>query len=247
LNEGDKILDIGVGLGRILSRIETKVEKFGVDISMRYLKEAHNKGINVCLSKIEELPYQDNFFDMVVSTDVLEHVFDLHTCISQIMRVLKPGGIVIVRVPFREDLTAYLSYDKYKFVHVRSFDEASLLLSFTRLSNALHMETNYAGLIKSPQKYIYPFLDTNEKLNFIQNILTLFRLSKYRKETLRMFCAQALLEYKKYDFSFKNYFIINQIFKIVYLVFNMIQGKKFYQDDDIYQKIEISVVFKKRN
>ena len=123
LFEGAKVLDVGVGLGRLLSGIKTPIEKYGVDISLSYLLKAKNSNINVCLSKIEELPYKDNYFDFVISTDVLEHVFDLNGCINQIIRVLKPNGICLIRVPNEEDLTQYLDYEEYKYVHVRNFSD----------------------------------------------------------------------------------------------------------------------------
>ena len=54
------------------------------------------------------MPYEDGFFDAIVACDVLEHVIDLNECCRQILRVLKPGGVLIVRVPFKEDLSPYL-------------------------------------------------------------------------------------------------------------------------------------------
>ncbi|MFZ1560318.1 MAG: class I SAM-dependent methyltransferase, partial [Saprospiraceae bacterium] len=74
---GGKILDVGVGLGRLLSKIDginNNFEKYGFDISLNYLRIAKSKGISVCLSLIEDMPYQENSFDAIVCTDVLEHV-----------------------------------------------------------------------------------------------------------------------------------------------------------------------------
>uniref|UniRef100_UPI004048783B class I SAM-dependent methyltransferase n=1 Tax=Algoriphagus sp. TaxID=1872435 RepID=UPI004048783B len=104
IQNGDKILDVGVGLGRLLSKIDKNVRKYGVHISLSYLKEAKQKGIEVLKSKIEELPYLDDTFDIIITTDVLEHVFDLNLCVHQIKRVLKAGGLVLVRVPNEKDL-----------------------------------------------------------------------------------------------------------------------------------------------
>ena len=128
LKGGCKILDVGVGLGRLLNLLPG-VEKYGMDISLNYLKVAQSKGIDVCYSLIEDMPYQEGIFDIVVCTDVLEHVIDLNLVCQKIISVLKKGGIFIVRVPYKEDLSGYLKPGyPYKYAHFRSFDENSLRL-----------------------------------------------------------------------------------------------------------------------
>ena len=131
----DQILDVGVGVGRVLSEFP-KLRRYGLDISLGYLKESHSKGINVCYSLIEDIPYKKEIFDVVLCTDVLEHVLDLNYCCKNILSVLKPDGILIIRVPYREDLYNYVTADyPYRFVHLRNFDEHSLFLLFDRILN----------------------------------------------------------------------------------------------------------------
>ncbi len=130
---GSRILDVGVGLGRLMAPLD-EYERFGIDISFDYLEKARENGINVAFSKIENLPYKDGCFDAVVACDVLEHVLDLNECSRNILRILRPGGILIVRVPLKEDLDVYLKDDlPYELIHLRSFDEASLRLHFEKI------------------------------------------------------------------------------------------------------------------
>lgn len=132
---GDRILDVGVGLGRLLSHFPDR-ERYGVDISLPYLLRAKSCGINVCYALIDDMPYVEGAFDVVVCTDVLEHVLDLNQSIAKILRLLKPAGVLIVRVPYREDLAPYLGPEcPYKYVHLRNFDESSLKLLFERILN----------------------------------------------------------------------------------------------------------------
>ena len=110
------ILDIGVGLGNTLSRIDTETKKYGIDITLSQLKHCMEKGIDVALAKAEKLPYISSFFDIIICTDVLEHVLDLNATINEMDRVLKKGGHAIIRVPYKENLEAYLSKGyQYKF------------------------------------------------------------------------------------------------------------------------------------
>lgn len=142
---GVKILDVGVGMGRLLERFP-KLSRFGMDISRGYLKYAQKKGIEVCMSRIEDMPYMDGCFDIVVTTDVLEHVLDLNVALSKIMRVLKEGGVLIVRVPYKEDLKGYLHPDyPYDLVHLRNFDENNLRILFEKIFNVEVLEWTLAG------------------------------------------------------------------------------------------------------
>ena len=127
------VLDVGVGLGRVLEPYKD-LTRYGMDISLDYLEKAQQKDFNVCYARIEDMPYQDGVFDAAISCDVLEHVLDLHLCCQQIMRVIKPGGVLILRVPYKENLDVYLSEDlPYEFIHLRSFDVSSLRLMFQKI------------------------------------------------------------------------------------------------------------------
>jgi SAM-dependent methyltransferase len=55
----------------------------------------------------ENLPFQDNSFDAVLSCAVLEHVKDPFTCAQEIVRVLKPGGRLYCQVPFLQPFHGY--------------------------------------------------------------------------------------------------------------------------------------------
>lgn len=127
-----KILDVGVGLGNILSKLP-KCKKYGADISLEYLVMCQKKDISVCKAKAENLPYRDNFFDIVIATDILEHVLDLNTVTSELHRVMKPSASLVVRVPYKEDLHPYIENGSYQFIHLRNFDEHSLDLHFAKI------------------------------------------------------------------------------------------------------------------
>lgn len=145
IEDGARVLDIGVGLGRVLGSA-THLDRYGIDISHDYLKKASKVGFKVAFSRIEDMPYPDNFFDAIVACDVLEHVIDLHACCLQILRVLRPGGTLIVRVPHKDDLEAYLDDSiPYEFVHVRSFDVASLRILFGKIHKMHFRESTFAG------------------------------------------------------------------------------------------------------
>jgi len=140
-NEGGKVLDVGVGLGRLLDQVKDR-ERFGADLTFEYLEIAKSRGIEVCCASADDLPYKDAFFDAVVCTDVLEHVLDLNAAIRSMLRVLRNNGVLIVRVPDREDLSPYLAPAyPYRFAHLRNFDEPGLHLLLSRVFNCEFVES----------------------------------------------------------------------------------------------------------
>lgn len=246
LKSGDKILDVGVGLGRLLSKIELKVEKYGVDISNAYLVEAKDKGINVCLSKIEELPYFDNTFDVIVTTDVLEHVFDLNQCVKEIKRVLKPNGYLIVRVPYKEDLSAYVNYNQYEFIHLRNFDENNLDLLFRKVFNFNFINYDLVGIIEDNSRLNVTFKSSMYKINFFENLIQHYKLNKYYNKSRKDFCSVMLSEYNRFNFNFQKLFFVNQFLKIMYHFLNVVTSKEIYEKNQLFRHIEISAIFKKQ-
>lgn len=140
LPPGARMLDVGVGLGRLLGPLDQFV-RHGIDISLDYLGHARQAGIEVAYARIEDMPYRDAVFDAAVCCDVLEHVLDLHACTRQVVRVIKPGGLLFVRVPFEEDLSSYLDpASPYEFVHLRNFDVAGLRLHFEKIMGCAYVE-----------------------------------------------------------------------------------------------------------
>jgi SAM-dependent methyltransferase len=137
---GARVLDVGCGLGRLLGPF-TQLERHGMDLSADYLAHAQDRGLRVCLARVEDMPYRERYFDVVVCTDVLEHVLDLDAACRRLIDVVREGGVLIVRVPYREDLAAYRSADApYELAHLRGFDEHSLALLFEKVHRCRVLE-----------------------------------------------------------------------------------------------------------
>ena len=194
---GGKVLDVGVGQGRLLGSLKN-YKKYGFDISMGCLELAKKNNINVAFAKIEEIPYKKNFFDAVVVTDILEHVLDLNFCSEKILSCLKPGGLLFVRVPFKEDTSAYLDENyPYKFVHLRSFDESTLRLHFEKIFGLKFIE----------HKTVAPYLQGSPRLKIRllpQNVLDeLQEYIEHNKEFLEVVNAFKLSEESFQDWIYK--------------------------------------------
>lgn len=101
-SKGKKALDVGCGGGILAEEIARMgFETTGIDPSEPSLNIARNhaivSGLDIKYEKGsgEALPYDDASYDVVFCCDVLEHVRDLPKVISEISRVLKPGGVFV--------------------------------------------------------------------------------------------------------------------------------------------------------
>jgi len=96
------ILDAGCGIGVYVAHFRAYSDNVhGVDIDPERVAEASQLLPNIRVASAEQLPYPDNMFDVVLSHEVLEHVGDDRAAVSEAVRVLKPGGRLVVFVPNR--------------------------------------------------------------------------------------------------------------------------------------------------
>jgi SAM-dependent methyltransferase len=96
-----KVLDVGCADGSILAPFAKVHELHGVDISEGLIAKASAAGIIGLVHDVETkpLPYADGAFDIVFSGETIEHHVDTDWMLSELNRVLKPGGILILTFP----------------------------------------------------------------------------------------------------------------------------------------------------
>ncbi len=101
LKAGDKILDVGAGTGVVSFLAQKIVGETGfvtaLDPSKGMLSEAKKLGVTHATQAVgESLPFADDTFDMLTMGFALRHVADLRTAFEEYLRVLKPGGKVLI-------------------------------------------------------------------------------------------------------------------------------------------------------
>jgi ubiquinone/menaquinone biosynthesis C-methylase UbiE len=104
---GDKhVLDIGTGVGNLWDYIEEGVEGYAIDPSVIGVIKAlqRHPSLTVSASICEKLPYSDQFFDVIVAADTIEHTFYPETALKEIYRVLKNEGILSASFPIPNSL-----------------------------------------------------------------------------------------------------------------------------------------------
>jgi SAM-dependent methyltransferase len=176
LRRDQTVLNIGVGSGVLEALALAK----GVNIhvldpnerAITRLRFQLNLGEQAKVGFAQELPFGDSQFDVVVMSEVLEHLADdkLSASLVEVWRVLKPGGVLWVSTPYREDLNMVMVVCPkcgelfHRFGHVQSFDRA-------RLSGILN-DTGYV----IEKLYVTTFVDWRRSglRNFVKSLVKLW-------------------------------------------------------------------------
>lgn len=108
LKPGQKVLDVGCGMGHLLyelTRVVPGLEVYGIDISAYALEHAKEEVRNrLRYGQAQEIPFKDDKFDLVISLATLHNlkVFDLKKAVQEIGRVSKGNSYIMVE-SFRND------------------------------------------------------------------------------------------------------------------------------------------------
>jgi SAM-dependent methyltransferase len=121
---GTSVLDIGSAYGSYLVELPA-ARRVAVDIALPYLRHLGPESgvVRVC-GDAEHLPVHAAAFDVIVISDVLEHLLDPAALVAILAAECRPGARIVVHIPWRESLEQYEDVP-YEFTHMRSFDEYS--------------------------------------------------------------------------------------------------------------------------
>jgi len=118
---GKKLLEVGVGAGTdFLQWVRGGTRAYGLDLTQEAIDHVKHRldiygfeSEKLVVGDSENLPFEDNFFDVVYSWGVIHHTPDTEKAMHEIIRVLKPGGIAKIMIYHRHSLLVYLFWVKH--------------------------------------------------------------------------------------------------------------------------------------
>jgi len=146
-SKGKKVLEIGVGLGADHQQFAAAgAELHGIDLTERAIfstaKRCDLFGLhsNLQVADAEELPFASNAFDMVYSWGVIHHSPNTPKAVSEIFRVLRPGGEAKIMIYHARSLVGYMLWIRYGLLTLNPFTS---------------LRTIYANYLESPGTKAY--------------------------------------------------------------------------------------------
>ena len=149
LESRDRILDVGCGSSRIIVDLPNAV---GLDIlqnKLRWLRSRHRRLIR---GSCDRLPFRDGAFETLINSEVIEHVPDAPELWSEMWRVLRPGGLLILGTPdydrwlwwVLEWIYGKILPDAYAHEHITHFTRQALAARL-RAGGYEILECRYVG------------------------------------------------------------------------------------------------------
>lgn len=155
-----RILDIGCGSSRIVQSLPQAV---GLDTQMRKLRWLRAPARELVQASLDRLPFADETFDAVICSEVIEHIPREQVDLSDMVRVLQPGGVLVLGTPDYGRWTWRVLEGLYKLVfpqgyateHVNPYTRRELRREIERLGLTV-LEVRYVGASEMIFKALKP-------------------------------------------------------------------------------------------
>lgn len=161
-----RILDLGCGLGYLLSGLDNRWEKYGVEVSHYAAQHAKQYG-EIFIGELPDAHYPANNFDVVFMHHVIEHIASPETVIREVYRILRDEGRLVLGTPDFDSGVARRFGEKYRLLH-----DSTHVSLFT--NDSMHRFLRDFGFVID--RVEYPFFET--RYFTPENLMRLFDTSQ---------------------------------------------------------------------
>jgi SAM-dependent methyltransferase len=99
IGNNGRVLDVGCGAGNMIHHLSRYGSVVGIDNNPKPLEIAHQRGYDARLAQAEDMPFEDESFDLVTTLDVIEHCEDDLQILRECHRVCAKDGLIAITVP----------------------------------------------------------------------------------------------------------------------------------------------------
>lgn len=224
IKPGYRILDAGCGTGRHICEAYRfkRVDVVGIDLNVEdlrkatsmlaamYLEDPDNSGLCVMpMADLTKLPFKNEVFDLVICSEVLEHIPDNVAAIKELIRVLKPGSNLVVSVPrFLPERVCWAiseSYHQEPGGHIRIYKKNELKKMLEDAGTSC-WDVRYKHSLHAPYWWLKCFVGHKNESSRAVNLYKRFLewdimehplLTRYLDKSLNPFIAKSVVFYLK--------------------------------------------------
>lgn len=192
---GSEVLDVGCGDGVLGGRLidDSDCQVVGVDVSPYALERAAQRGVigEAVDIDVQDLPFSDGSFDAAIASCVLEHVAHPEHVLTEMYRVLKPGGSAFISLPNPLTLKIRWAFVRGRFHHdfLHSLPGEGIHYRFWRVTDGLESMLEEIGV---------PF-EVKVKRIEVKNPNLGTRLKRFAKPRLIRFAPSLFGEYVHFE------------------------------------------------
>jgi 2-polyprenyl-3-methyl-5-hydroxy-6-metoxy-1,4-benzoquinol methylase len=194
--KNNRILDIGCGSGFFLEVAKNRGwQVFGTEYTVEAIEICNKKEISMHLGKLDPLWFDENFFDIIVSIEVIEHINNPLEELNNIKTILREGGLFYFTTPNFNSIERFILRDKYSVIeypeHLSYYNSFSIKILLKKIGlkkikitttgislNRLFFKKNRNpnGIINSENKdeFIRESLEKNRGLRFSKIVINFF-------------------------------------------------------------------------
>lgn len=148
LGPGQSLLDVGGGTGRVTSALVAHVGRACVvDPAAGMLVQARAKGLCIYQSVAEHLPFPAGAFDRILVVDAFHHFQDQSQAARELLRVLRPGGRLLIKEPDNHHGVVKLVNlaERLLFMHAHVLAPADLARQFQSAGGQVMLYEGYGA------------------------------------------------------------------------------------------------------
>src|SRR3989344_5033938 len=110
-----RLLDVGCSSVEFLYAAKKRgFDSYGVELNELTAKIAQANGLNVKRGTLEDACFESNFFDVIFLGDIIEHIENPRTLLTECSRVIKEGGTLVISTPNLDSFWAWATFQLYK-------------------------------------------------------------------------------------------------------------------------------------
>ena len=184
---GAKILELGCGTGSMwkdnLHLLKNGMQLILTDFSVGMLEaakqNAHSESVSFAQVDIQDIPYREAAFDIVIANMMLYHVPDLHKGLSEVRRVLKPGGVFYCATYGIHGIMEYVT-ELLKDMHV----SGQIGTTFTLQNGAVSLGQHFKQVTRLDREDGLAITNIQDFADYIYSLSSLTNIERVPREVL---------------------------------------------------------------